>query len=157
MRISTRHESPEVIHRNWAIEHHLPPTKHCFPHLQFKFHTEEIGQFRIRIDIADQDEYRKVILGFIYQIKQILNNLETFKKGITEEILVLELVNQLEPESGFLFEKIKQGVQTYSLELDKGITGSKLNKLNDHPLLRAFLGKENMRLIQSSFNKDSQA
>ena len=58
LRVSTRYEDP-AMHRDYVIEHHLPPALHAFPHLQFKFHTEEIGQFRIRIDIKDSEEYKK--------------------------------------------------------------------------------------------------
>ena len=62
LRITTRHEEDKTIHRDYAIEHALPPAKHDFPHVQFKFHTEEIGQFRVRVDFRDQEEYRKGVL-----------------------------------------------------------------------------------------------
>ena len=93
------------VHRDYAIEHH-PGERHSFPHLQFKFHTEEIGQFRLRIDIKDSAEYKKAILGFIYKIKDVLKHLENFRKGITSEILVLDLVNDLKDEGNFLGQKI---------------------------------------------------
>lgn len=99
LRVSTRFEEAGTVHRNYAIEHHMPPAKHSFPHLQFKFHTEEIGRFRIRIDLKDDDEYKKAILGFIYRIKDVLNDMEHFRKGLTREVLVLELVTQLKEEA----------------------------------------------------------
>lgn len=55
LRISTRYIDSKTINRDYAIEHHLPPSKHSFPHLQFRFHTEEIGQFRLRINIKDSE------------------------------------------------------------------------------------------------------
>lgn len=148
LRITTRYEDPKTIHRNWAIEHHMPPAKHSFPHIQFKFHTEGIGQFRLRIDIADQEEYSKVILGFIYQIKNILTDLERFREGVTKEMLVLELVNKLEPERDFLMQKVNESMKNYKLEFDSGVTQEKIKKLENNPLLTLFMGEENMELIK---------
>jgi len=59
--ISTRYEKPKATSRHYSIAHHQQ-AKHSFPHLQFNFHTEEIGQFRIRIDVKDNEEYEKAIL-----------------------------------------------------------------------------------------------
>lgn len=154
LRISTRYEDPKTIHRNWAIEHHPHPAKHSYPHLQFKFHTEEIGQFRIRIDISNQEEYRKAILGFIYQIKIILNDMERLREGITNEILVLDLVNELKSESEFLTQKMQDGIQKYALEFDEKISRNRVKNLHEHPLLVAFIGKDNAELIKDSYNKN---
>jgi len=137
LRVSTRFEA---VYRDYAIEHHSG--KHSFPHLQFKFHTEEIGQFRVRIDIKDTSEYKKAILGFIYKIKDVLGDLEKFRKGITSEILVLDLVNGLKSDGDFLSMKMKEGIEKYSLELDR----AKLGKLKENPLLVGFLGRENLRI-----------
>lgn len=141
LRVSTRYEDPKTIHRDYAIEHHLG-SKHSYPHLQFKFHTEEIGQFRIRIDIKDSEEYKKAILGFIYKIKSVLNHLEKFRRGITSEILVLDLVNTLKDEGLFLDQKINKGIKKYSLEFDQT---KKLDKLKKNPLLIDFLGEKNIK------------
>lgn len=152
LRVTTRHEENKTVHRDYAIEHHLPPAKHFFPHLQFKFHTEEIGQFRIRIDTKNSDEYKKAILGFIYKIKNVLQDLEKFRKGITEEILVLNLVNTLEKEGEFLTRKIYEGIKKYKLEFDeKRGARDKLETLGKNPLLLDFMGKENIRLVQESY------
>jgi len=90
LRIETYHEEESSIHRKYAIEHHSKQDKHNYPYLQFKFHTEEIGTFWLRLEFKDQDEYRKAILGFIYKIKNVIFDLERFKPGISAEILVLE-------------------------------------------------------------------
>lgn len=149
LRVNTRYEDPSTIHRDFAIEHHLPPAKHSFPHLQFKFHTEEIGQFRIRIDVKDSKEYKKAILGFIYKIKNILEELEKFRKGITSEILVLDLVNKLESEGRFLTNKLAEGIKKYKLEFDKKRGAfDKLSRLNRNPLLIDFVGKDNIELVK---------
>jgi len=58
LRVSTRFEDVKTVHRDYAIEHHVD-SKHNFPHLQFKFHTEEIGQFRLRVDVKNLEEYQK--------------------------------------------------------------------------------------------------
>jgi len=150
LRILTRYEDPGTVHRNWAIEHHLPPAKHSFPHLQFKFHSEGVGQFRLRINIADNEEYTKAILGFIYQIKNILNDMERFRRGITDEILVLELVNNLEKESEFLIQKIEEGIKQYAIEFDRGYSHDKINQLTRNPLLISFISKSNLELIKES-------
>jgi hypothetical protein len=118
LRVETRHDDKEVIHRNYAIEHHLDQLKHSYPHLQFKFHTEEIGTFRIRLDFENQEEYEKAILGFIYKIKNVLLDLEKFRKGITDEILVLEQVNKLNIEEEFLTKKIYESITNYKIEFD---------------------------------------
>lgn len=149
LRITTRYEKSKSVYRNYAIEHNLPPAKHCFPHLQFKFHSEGIGQFRIRIDIKNKEEYKNAILGFIYKIKEVLGDLEKIREGITNEILVLRLVNKLEKEGEFLTKKIHEGIKKYSLEFDeKKRLRDKLRKLEEHRLLHGFIGKNNIKLIK---------
>ena len=155
LRVTTRYEDPLIIHRDYAIEHHVPPAKHSFPHLQFKFHTEEIGQFRIRIDVKDINEYKKAILGFIYKTKDVLKGLERFRNGITKEILVLELINQLKKEGDFLTIKIRQGIEKYSLEFDrKRGAEDKIERLRKNPLLIGFIGRENVRRIEEGYEKN---
>ena len=149
LRVTTRYENPATIHRDYAIEHHTDPP-HDFPHLQFKFHTEEIGQFRMRIDIASHEEYKRAIQGFIYKIKEILEDVERFKQGITNEMLVLELVNELKSDSRFLDQKIKESIKKYLPEFDKGVSKDKIERLGKNPLLIAFMGKENTKLIQEN-------
>jgi len=152
LRVTTRYEDPKTVHRDYAIEHHLPPAKHSFPHLQFKFQTEEIGQFRIRIDVKNAEEYKKAILGFIYKIKDVLKDLERFRKGITKEILVMELVNDLKQEGNFLTQKVWEGIHKYKLEFDKKRGAmDKAERLRKNPLLVHFMGKENIRLIEESY------
>lgn len=148
LRITTRYENIKTIHRDIAIEHHLPPAKHDFPHLQIKFTSEKIGQFRIRIDIKDMEEYQKLILGFIFQIKKILEELEHIRVGITKEILVLELVNELSKENLFFQEKINEWFIKYLPEIYNNLTIENLNNLKTNPFLISFLGKENLKLIK---------
>ena len=147
LRVETRHEEAPPVHRKYAIEHHTNIPKHSFPHLQFKFHTEEIGTFRIRLDFNNSEEYKKAILGFIYKIKEVLENLEKHKTGIVNEILVLDLVNQLSKESEFLTGKIFESLDKYGLELDDSDKGRKVKRLENNPLLIGFLGKDNIRKI----------
>ncbi|MAF35638.1 hypothetical protein CL622_00790 [archaeon] len=154
LRITTRYEEPKRVHRKYAIEHHIPPMPHNYPHLQFKFHTEEIGQFRIRIDVKNDKEYEEAILGFIYKIKGILTDLETTSKGITDKILVLPLVNQLEKQGINLTHKIYESIKKYSIEFDeKRKTTNTLERLKKNPLLLEFIGKENMDLIEKEHSK----
>lgn len=154
LRVTTRHEEGKFIHRDYAIEHSLSPSKHDFPHIQFKFHTEEIGQFRIRIDFENQEEYKLGVLGFIYKIKEILRYLEKFREGITEEILILEMVDKLKEESLFLSEKIQEGIKKYSIEFDKKRKiRDKLERLEENQLLLKFMGLENIKLIEDSYYK----
>jgi len=151
LRITTRHEEDKIIHRDYAIEHSLPPSKHDFPHVQFKFHTEEIGQFRVRVDFENQEEYKKGVLGFIYKIKNILSYLEEFKKGITKEILVIDLVNNLEKESEFLTNKIHDGIRKYSIIFDETGMRDRLKGLEQNKLLLGFMGLDNVRLIEETY------
>jgi len=153
LRITTRHEENKPINRDYAIEHSLPPSKHYFPHVQFKFHTEEVGQFRVRVDFEDQEEYKKGVLGFIYKIKNILGSLEKFKEGITKEILVLELVEKLNKEGDFLTQKIQEGIRKYTLEFDEEEKlRDKLKRLEQNHLLLGFMGLENIKLIEKSYD-----
>lgn len=147
LRVSTRFISG-MIHKDYAIEHHLPPLKHNFPHLQFKFHTEEIGQFRIRIDVNNEEEYRQAILGFIYKIKKQIEKLENLSEGITNKILVVELVNELENEENVLNNKILEGIKKYNVEFDM-MENNKIEKLKQNALLIEFFGKECVDLIKS--------
>ena len=119
LRIETRHEEENVIHRNYAIEHHLEQQKHSSPHLQFKFHTEEIGTFWIELDLENQEEYEKAILGFIYKVKNVLGDLEKYRKGITNEIMILEQVNKLHAEGEFLAEKVSESIENSRIEFDR--------------------------------------
>tara|TARA_Y100000034_G_C6877367_1_gene401481 strand:- start:568 stop:876 length:309 start_codon:yes stop_codon:yes gene_type:complete len=59
LRVETHHEEAMMIHRKYAIEHHSKQDKHNYPHLQFKFHTEEIGSFWLRLEFKSQEEYDK--------------------------------------------------------------------------------------------------
>ena len=147
LRITTRHEEDRLIHRDYAIEKHMPSDEHYFPHLQFKFHTEGIGQFRIRIDLNDEEEYKKAILGFIYQIKILLNDMEKYKKGITNEILVLELVDKLEEHRYFLAQKIQEGIKKYWVYEDRK-RELDINKVKENALLLDFIGKDNLKFIE---------
>ena len=145
LRIETRHEDEKIIHRNYAIEHHLTQQKHTFPHIQFKFHTEEIGTFRIRLDFENSEEYKRAILGFIYRINIILMDLEKYRKGITEEILVVNLVNNLYKEGDFLAIKISESFSKYAIEFDKTKdVKNRVDKLKKNILLLDFLGKQNV-------------
>ena len=145
LRIETRHEDEKIIHRNYAIEHHLSQQKYAFPHIQFKFHTEEIGSFRIRLDFENSEEYKRAILGFIYRINIILMDLEKYRKGITEEILVVNLVNNLYKEGDFLAIKISESFSKYAIEFDKTKdVKNRVDKLKKNILLLDFLGKQNV-------------
>jgi hypothetical protein len=152
LRVTTRHEEDRMIHRDYAIEHALSPSKHAFPHIQFKFHTEEVGQFRVRVDFENQEEYKKGVLGFIYKIKDILTYLEKFRKGITNEILVIELVNNLDKEAEFLTNKINEGIKKYSIIFDgEEKIRDKLKRLEQNQLLLEFMGLDNIKLIEDSY------
>jgi len=154
LRVDTHHEEEKLIHRKYAIEHHSEQDKHNYPHLQFKFHTEEIGTFWLRLEFNTQEEYKKAILGFIYKIKNVLGDLERFKPGICNDILVLDLVNNLSNEGGFLSQKISESVTKHRLEFKNyGYTREKVNSLNKNPLLIDFLGKDNVTKVIDSYTK----
>lgn len=152
LRVETRHDEDKLVHRKYAIEHHSSQEKHNYPHLQFKFHTEEIGTFRIRLDFADSNEYKNAILGFIYKIKNVLEDLERHKKRITNEILVLELVDKLAKHSGFLDNKISESIEKYMIEFQNQQVRDKINNLNKNPLLIDFLGKGNIKRVIDSYS-----
>jgi len=155
LRVETQHEEDRPIHRKYAIEHHSKFDKHNYPHLQFKFHTEEIGTFRLRLDFQSQEEYKKAILGFIYKIKDVLNDLERLKKGICKEILVLDLVNELSEQGEFLSNKIAESIMKYKVEFQNyGYARDKVKKLNENHLLIDFLGKDNIKKIIETYNKN---
>ncbi len=153
LRVKTRSERDNPKNRNYAIEHHDGPP-HNFPHIQFKFVTEEIGKIRIRIDLKNPEEYNRAVLGFIYKIKEVIEELEDHKKGITNEVMVLELVNGLKDESKFLTEKLIQGVNKYSLDFeDKKLYPEGIKKLEANPLLIDFLGKPVVSSIKKEYKK----
>ncbi len=152
LRVETHHEEHSMIHRQYAIEHHSNQDKHNYPHLQFKFHTEEIGSFWLRLEFKDEKEYKKAILGFIYKIKNVLEDLNKFKPGISEEILVLSLVNNLSKEGDFLNQKISESIIDHQLEFQSyGYAKDKVKSLNKNPLLLDFLGKENVNKVVDSY------
>lgn len=148
LRVKTRHEEEDYIYRDYAIEHHTQQEKHSYPHLQFKFHTEEIGSFIIKLYFENSDEYKRAILGFIYKIKSVLENLEKYKKGITEEMLVLDLVNKLDKEGDFLMNKIFESINKNGIELKElEKTRDKIKNLEKNYLLNSFLGERNVNKI----------
>lgn len=151
LRVETRHKEDKLIHRDYAIEHHISQPKHSYPHMQFKFHTEEIGTFRIRLDFESSDEYKRAILGFIYKIKDVLKDLEKYREGITNEIMVLDLVNKLSQEGEFLIQKISESLSKYQIEFDQ-YNRIKNKQLEKNYLLTDFLGKDNIRKILRSYN-----
>ncbi|MEK6943714.1 MAG: hypothetical protein AABX00_06645 [Nanoarchaeota archaeon] len=154
LRVETHHEEEKLVHRQYAIEHHSKQDKHNYPHLQFKFHTEEIGTFWLRLEFNTREDYKKAILGFIYKIKNILEDLERFKPGICDDILVLDLVNNLSSEGKFLTKKISESIAKYRLEFQNdGINREKVNNLNKNHLLIDFLGKDNVAKVFESYNK----
>lgn len=152
LRIETRHQEIKPVHRKYAIEHHKGQEKHKYPHLQFTFHTEEIGTFWIRLDFKDVIEYEKAILGFIYKIKKVLEELEQYKKGIAEDILILELVENLATEGDFLTNKIAESIEKYQIEFQDEIPRRELvSKINSNELLIEFLGNSNIKKIQENY------
>ncbi len=153
LRVTTRSERDHPKNRNYAIEHHTDPP-HDFPHIQFKFFTDAIGKIRIRVDLADAEEYDRAVKGFIYKIKNVLEDLEDHKDGITAEIMVLDLVNNLEAESDFLTTKLLEGVQKYSLKFeDKKLVPEGITKLKENPLLLEFLGEPVITSIEEEYEK----
>ena len=154
--VSTQYQTPKPVHRRYSIEQHQDPP-HNFPHVQFKFATEEIGKFRVRFDVKDKEEYNKVVLGFIYKIKGVIEDLEDLKEGITEEIVVVDLVDKLKPEADFLMIKMREGIQKYLVDFDpKRATPDGFKKLKQNPLLLDFLGEENMPLIEKAYAEVSK-
>jgi len=78
-------------------------------------------------------------LGFIYKIKSVLKPLEEYKKGIIENVLVLELVDKLQSDEKFLNKKIAESLSQNRIEFDNP---EKIKNAKTNPLLVEFLGKE---------------
>tara|TARA_Y100000034_G_C6877367_1_gene401480 strand:- start:129 stop:434 length:306 start_codon:yes stop_codon:yes gene_type:complete len=98
--------------------------------------------------------HKKAILGFIYKIKNVLEDLEKFKPGICGDILVLDLVNNLSEEGLFLTKKISESIVKHQLEFQNyGYNRDKVKSLNRNPLLIDFLGKENVSKVVKSYQK----
>lgn len=151
LRIETRHEDIKLIHREYAIEHHSRQEKHNIPHLQFKFHTEEIGSFWILLNFKENAEYNKAILGFIYKIKGVLDNMEKLCPGITNELMVAKEVDKLKANGDFLMKKIAESLENSQIEFkDSSNTRQTCANLQNNPLLLEFLGKSNVTKIVKS-------
>ena len=72
-------------------------------------------------------------------------DLEKYRKGITEEILVVNLVNNLYKEGDFLAIKISESFSKYAIEFDKTKdVKNRVDKLKRNILLLDFLGKQNV-------------
>jgi len=152
LRVETNHLDGNTVHRNYAIEHHPKQDKHATPHLQFKFHTEEVGTFRLNLNFNNLEEYQKAILGFIYKIKGVIVDLEKYRKGITEEILKLEEVNKLEKEGEFLSLKITESITQSQIEFDDtGYPRDKVHKISKNTLLIDFLGEKNVDKLKERY------
>jgi len=120
-RIKTRHKEEEIIiHRDMAIEHHQPrgTHPHGFEHLQFKFHSEGFGKIRVNLDVKDDDEYKRCILGFLSILKDIIDKFDKYHKNITEKILNLEMFKGMEEHRSFLREKISSSLAQSRIEMD---------------------------------------
>ena len=81
-----------------------------------------------------------------------MESLEKIREGITNEILVLDLVDALKKEGDFLTSKIHEGILKYALAFDEeyGLR-SKLVKLEHHPLLLNFMGINDIKLIEKAY------
>ncbi len=120
-RMKSRHIEEEItIHRDIAIEHHQPRDTHPHgsEHLQFKFSSEDFGKIRINLDIKNDDEYKRCILGFLSMLRDIISTFEKHRKNITKEILNLEMFNELENHRSFLKEKIANSLIQSRIEMD---------------------------------------
>ena len=85
-------------------------------------------------------------------MKETLENLEKFSKGITNEMMVIDLVKKLNEEGKFLSKKIEQGIRKYSIEFDqKRKKEESLGRLKANPLLLGFIGKNNIKLIENEY------
>lgn len=84
-----------------------------------------------------------------------MRDIEKFRAGITEEILVLDLVNKLDKEEKFLDAKIKESIKMYLVEFDnkQKIKNAGIQKLRDNRLLLDFLGEENLAVIEETYKK----
>lgn len=154
LRAALRLAQDPPLHREFAIEHHLPPSVHAFPHLQFKLHSEQIGQIHLRLDVESLGQYRKAILGFIFQIRESLAFLESLRPGIVDEILVSDLVKQLAPEGAYLMSLIHDGILRYSVELRPTASLRAVKPLlPENPFLISFLGKENLEILGEKIDK----
>lgn len=147
LRIITSHENEgNHISRNYAIEHHLNQELHNYPHLKLRFHSERIGQLFLKIDIDSKEDYIKVIKGFIFQIKKILEKFERIRPNIVREILVLDLVNKLEKEYNHFLKKIDESIAKHNVEFQKKIDGSLLDNVKNNDLLRLFFNEKQIDL-----------
>ena len=81
-----------------------------------------------------------------------------YKKGITKDILVLELVEDLVKEGDFLTKKIAESIEKYQIEFQDEIPKRELvSKINSNELLIEFLGSHNIKKIQETYkNKKLQ-
>jgi len=125
-RMKSRHKENEiVIHRDVAIEHHQPRNvhPHASEHLQFKLYSEGFGKIRINLDIKNDEEYKKCILGFLSILKDLITSFEKYHKDITKEILNLEMFEGIEKHRSFLKGKISASLAQSRIEMDteKGI------------------------------------
>jgi len=83
----------------------------------------------------------------------VLEELEKYRKGITREILVLELVNKLKKEGEFLTRKVSENLDKYMVEFEEPPKiGRRISKLEKNPLLISFLGKPNIRKIVKTYD-----
>jgi hypothetical protein len=154
LRVETNHHEGSCIHRKYAIEHHPQQDKHNTPHLQFKFHTEEVGTFWLCLNFKNEEKYQKAILGFIYKIKNVLVDLEKYKRGITQEIMKIDAVNGLESEGDFLTLKITESIISSQIEFDAtSEPRDKIQNINKNHLLIDFLGKQNTNLLMERYPK----
>lgn len=143
-RMKSRHKEEEiVVHRDIAIEHHQPRDihPHGSEHLQFKFNSEGFGKIRVNLDVKNNKEYRKCILGFLSMLKDIITNFDIYHKNIAEEILNLEMFKGLEKNRLFLKSKISDSLiqSRIEMDVDKGI------RIIDKSSLRDF--EENKALL----------
>lgn len=129
-RIKSRHEDEIIIHRDIAIEHHQPRETHPHgvEHVQFKLHSESLGKIRITLDIKNDTEYKKCILGFLYILRNLIKNLEKFSSNISNEVLNLELFDKLENNYYFLRKKIDSSLIESKIDMETNAGIKVLNK-----------------------------
>ncbi|MBU0628667.1 MAG: hypothetical protein KKC75_05725 [Nanoarchaeota archaeon] len=130
-RMKSRHKEEEIIvHRDIAIEHHQPRETHPHgsEHLQFKLYTEGFGKIRITLDIRNNEEYKRCILGFLSVLKDIIDNFDKYYKNIIKEILNLEMFGNLKDHRNFLKGKISDSLIQSRIEMDTNAGIKVINK-----------------------------
>ena len=137
----------DVYYRDIAIEDHHHQTKHQKPHLQFKLHADKVGHIHIFLPVKSASDYKRYILSFLDIIGSILLSIDTPKKELENNFMIMKSFNKIKGKGEAIKDLIHEQYKQKRLMLlnfkkeEKKISGEDLKKIKRITQISPFFEK----------------